>query len=75
MTQPCLIPISEYIKRKYGTVEGGAKPPTSQTIRRRCASGKIAAILDDGKWYIDWNKEQKRTGNDLVDRVLMASRS
>lgn len=75
METPCLIPISEYIKRKYGTVEGGAKPPTSQTIRRRCASGKLAAVLDEGKWYIDWSLEKKRTGNDLVDRVLLNLRS
>lgn len=75
METPCLIPISEYIKRKYGTVEGGAKPPCAQTIRNRCAAGTLPAILDDGKWYIYWNLEQKRTGNDLVDRVLLKTRS
>lgn len=75
MVTPCLIPISEYIKRKYGTVEGGAKPPTSQTIRRRCANGELPAVLDGGKWYIKWDVEQKRTGNDLVDRVLLKTRS
>lgn len=75
METPCLIPISEYIKRKYGTVEGGAKPPCVQTIRNRCISGVLPAVLDGGKWYIKWDIEQKRTGNDLVDRVLMKTRS
>ncbi|WHP06878.1 hypothetical protein QLH32_05250 [Acinetobacter corruptisaponis] len=72
----CLINVSEFIKRVYGSKEAGATPPASQTITRKCRNGKLPAELhgaEDGKrgtWYINWDIYQKQTGNDLVDKVL-----
>ena len=65
---PCLIKVSEFIKRVYGTE--GATPPTRQTIVRQCQLGKLPAEQKGKLWYINWNVYQKQTGNDLVDKVL-----
>lgn len=68
----CLIKVSEFIKRVYGDKD--ATPPAPQTITRQCRLGEIPAELKGaGKrktWYIDWELYLKRTGNELVDRVL-----
>ena len=71
----CLIRVSEFIKRVYGSQKDGATPPTPQTITRLCRLGELPAELHGekgkrGTWYINWEAYQKRTGNDLVDRVL-----
>lgn len=73
----CLIRVSEFIERVYGSKENGATPPTPQTITGKCRRGELPAELHGekgkgkrGTWYIDWDIYQKRTGNDLVDRVL-----
>lgn len=71
----CLIRVSEFIERVYGSKENGATPPAPQTITRLCRKGKLPAELHgaDGKrgtWYINWEIYQKLTGDDLVDKVL-----
>lgn len=69
---PCLIKVSEFITRVYGTED--STPPTPQTITRKCRNGELPAELHgEGKrktWYIDWKRYQQRTGNDLVDKVI-----
>ena len=65
---PCLIKVSEFIKRVYG--EEDSTPPTSQTITRSCRRGELPAEQKGKLWYIDWDLYQKKTGNNLVDKVL-----
>ncbi|WP_180169754.1 hypothetical protein [Acinetobacter sp. YH01013] len=65
---PCLIKVSEFIKRVYGTE--GATPPTRQTIARHCRLGLIPAEQKGKHWYIQWHIYQQQTGDDLVDKVL-----
>ncbi|RKG33771.1 hypothetical protein [Acinetobacter tianfuensis] len=64
----CLIKVSEFIRRVYG--EEDATPPTPQTITRSCRRGELPAEQKGKLWYIDWELYQKRTGADLVDKVL-----
>ncbi|MEB3754892.1 hypothetical protein [Acinetobacter sp. MD2(2019)] len=65
----CLIKVSEFIKRVYG--EEDSTPPTPQTITRSCRLGELPARQIKRTWYIDWESYQRRTGDDLVDKVLM----
>ncbi|MDM1765785.1 MULTISPECIES: hypothetical protein [Acinetobacter] len=64
----CLIKVSEFIKRVYG--DENSTPPTPQTITRQCRLGTLPATQIGKLWYIEWHIYQKRTGDDLVDRVL-----
>ncbi|MCH7294128.1 hypothetical protein [Acinetobacter higginsii] len=70
----CLIRVSEFIKRVYGDASDGATPPTPQTITRQCRLGELPAEqLGSGKrknWYINWDIYNKKTGDDLVNKVL-----
>ncbi|WP_151822445.1 hypothetical protein [Acinetobacter oleivorans] len=64
----CLIKVSEFIKRVYGGKD--ATPPAPQTITRSCRRGELPAEQIGRIWYIDWEIYRKRTGNELIDRVL-----
>lgn len=64
----CLIKVSEFIRRVYGGED--ATPPTPQTITRSCRRGELPAEQKGKLWYIDWDMYQKKTGDNLVDRVL-----
>jgi hypothetical protein len=66
----CMIKVSEFIRRVYGTKADGATPPTPQTVRNQCARGDIPAEQRGKLWYIDFDAYQNKTGDDLVDSVL-----
>lgn len=70
----CMIKVSEFIKREYGTEEDGATPPTSQTIRNQCQAGELPAEKKGKLWYIDYDIYRSQTGDNLVDKVLGSKR-
>lgn len=70
----CLIKVSEFINRAYGTAKDGATPPTPQTIRNQCMAGDLPAEKRGKLWYINWDIYQNQTGDDLVDSVLRSKK-
>lgn len=65
-----MIPVQEWIERRFGDAK---KKPHAQSVRRWIDSGAVPGKKIGGRYFVDAELEQQLTGDELVDRVLLAS--
>lgn len=63
---PKLIELKEWMKSRF------VNPPSMRTAQNWCDKGYVPAKKIGGKWYVYYEQEILETGNELVDRVLLA---
>ena len=57
----------EWIDRRFPQAK---KKPHPSSVRRWIESGELPGKKIGGRWYVDEVAEQRRTGDDVVDRIL-----
>jgi len=65
-----MIPVQEWIDRRFSDAK---KKPHAQSVRRWIDNGDVPGKKIGGRYFVDIELEQKQTGDELADRVLMAS--
>lgn len=62
-----LQPLPDYHAQLYRRY---TRPPSLETLRRKCKAGKIPAVQEDGRWYVLSDEVDTPTGDDVVDKIL-----
>lgn len=60
-------PLSDYRAERFREY---TRPPSLETLRRRCKAGKLPAVYEDGRWYVLVTEVDTPTGDAVVDRIL-----
>tara|TARA_Y100000310_G_scaffold345867_1_gene471994 strand:+ start:17135 stop:17341 length:207 start_codon:yes stop_codon:yes gene_type:complete len=68
MSKSKLTPLKKFVKEKFGD------DVSMRTAQHWCQNGHITCAEKIGRqWFVDVEAFENRTGNELVDRILMAS--
>ncbi len=68
MSKSKLTPLKKFVKEKFGD------DVPMRTAQHWCQNGHVAGARKIGRqWFVDADKFDNTTGNDLADSILMAS--
>ena len=64
------MPLADYRTKLFGEY---TRPPSLETLRRRCITGKLSAVQEGRQWYVlveGNDQNQRSTGDTRADEIL-----